>query len=62
VVQWHLQIQDYKRKSKDGGDTHHTRLEVHSWSVTYSDTTPMCNDYAAVCKQFAISALTCPPP
>ncbi|MTJ81252.1 MAG: hypothetical protein F8N37_09565 [Telmatospirillum sp.] len=60
-VKWRLQIQDYKRKSKDGGDTHHTILTVQSWSVLYSDTTPMCNDYAAVCKQFNIQPLVCPP-
>ncbi|MFV3073457.1 hypothetical protein [Niveispirillum fermenti] len=60
-VGWTLTISDYKRKSKDGGDTHPTTLTVESWSVTYEDGSILCRDYNAVCTQFGLTPMTCPP-
>lgn len=60
-VGWTLAITDYKRKSKDGGDTHPTTLTVESWSVTYTDSPFLCRDYNAVCGQFNLSPMPCPP-
>lgn len=60
-VNWTLTISDYKRKSKDGGDTHATTLTVQSGSVAYTDPTQLCADYASVCTQFKIPAQPCPP-
>lgn len=62
-VGWHLKISDYKRKTKDGGDTHDTYLLISSGSVLYTDPTPLCRDYNAVVKQFGISdPAACPLP
>jgi len=60
-VEWTLTIDDYKRKSKDGGDTHKTSLTVKSGSVTYQNPDQLCADYRSVCTQFKIQAQPCPP-
>lgn len=54
-VGWHLKITDYKRKSKDGGDTHPTSLTINSASVLYGDAGALCSNYNAVVKQFGLS-------
>jgi hypothetical protein len=54
-IGWHLKIQDYKRKTKDGGDTHDTYLQINCASVLYTDVAPLCRDYNAVVQQFGIS-------
>jgi hypothetical protein len=60
-VRWRLQITNWQRKSKDGGDTHPTNLLIHAGSVLYTDQTPLCADYNAVLKQFGITnAPACP--
>lgn len=53
-IGWTLKIEDYKRKTKDGGDTHNVSLDINSGSVLYTDLNQMCKDYNAVVKQFAI--------
>jgi len=52
---WSLSISDYKRKTKDGGDTHATTLQVNAGSVLYGDPGPLCSDYNSVVKQFELS-------
>lgn len=59
-VAWTLTISDYKRKSKDGGDTHPTSLTIKSGSVLYSDPATLCNDYNSVLKQFNIDPQSAP--
>lgn len=59
-VNWTLAISDYKRKSKDGGDTHPTNLTIKCGSVLYSDPGPLCANYNAVLKQFNIDPQTAP--
>jgi hypothetical protein len=62
-VRWRLQISDWHRKSKHGGDTHPTRLQIWAGSVLYSDVNSLCRDYNAVLKQFGIlRAPACPLP
>ena len=60
TVTWHLKINDYKRKSKDGGDTHKTSLTVTARSVLYGDPSTLCGDYNHVLKQFNIDPNTAP--
>lgn len=60
TVWWHLVIKDYKRKSKDGGDTHDTTLTIKSWSVLYGDPVALCRDYNNVLTQFKIDPNTAP--
>jgi hypothetical protein len=60
AVDWRLQISDYKRKSKDGGDTHPTVLTISSRSALYSDVGLLCQHYNAVLKQFGIDPSTAP--
>lgn len=59
-ISWTLNISDYKRKTKDGGDTHPTSLTIKSGSVLYSDPSTLCRDYNAVIKQFNIDPKTAP--
>ena len=62
TVIWKLSVQDYKKKSKDGGDKHQTSLTVKAWSVLYSDPDICCKNYNDVLKHFNIdpsSAPTC---
>lgn len=60
-VNWSLKISEYKRKTKDGGDTHPTVLIIHAGSATYNDPGTLCNDYDKVVKQFGLTgAPTCP--
>lgn len=60
AVDWRLQITDYKRKSKDGGDTHWTVLTISSRAATYSDVVLLCTHYFAVLAQFGINPTTAP--
>jgi hypothetical protein len=60
-VDWRLQIHDYKRKSKDGGNTHYTVLNVSARSCLYSDVNLLCSHYNAVLKQFGIDPAQAPP-
>jgi hypothetical protein len=59
-VNWRLQISDWQRKSKDGGDTHPTVLTVNARSVLYSDVNLLCQHYNAVLTQFGIDPQTAP--
>lgn len=59
-VSWRLQIQDYQRKSKDGGDTHHTVLTISSRSALYSDVSLLCRHYNSVLTQFGIDPAQAP--
>ncbi len=59
-VSWTLTISDYKRKTKDGGDTHPTNLTIKAGSVLYSDPGPLCSDYHSVLVQFNIDPSTAP--
>jgi hypothetical protein len=60
AVDWRLQISDYKRKTKDGGDTHPTVLTISSRSALYSDVGLLCQHYSSVLKQFGIDPSTAP--
>ena len=59
-INWHLTITDYKRKDKDGGDTHPTTLTIKAGSVLYSNPKDLCRDYSAVLKQFGIDPTSAP--
>lgn len=59
-VDWRLQISDYQRKTKDGGDTHPTVLTISARSVLYSDVNLLCSHYNAVLKQFGIDPSQAP--
>lgn len=60
---WTLKITDYKRKTKDGGDTHPTSLMVKSGAVLYSDPSVLCNDFRSVVQHFGLQTqLQCPVP
>lgn len=52
---WSLSISDYKRKTKDGGDTHATTLQVNAGSVLYDSPSQLCSNYNSVVKQFELS-------
>ncbi len=60
TVSWDLTIHEYKRKSKDGGDTHPTSLVINASSVMYSDPSVLCQNYHAVLKQFKIDPANAP--
>jgi hypothetical protein len=60
TIHWHLKIEDYKRKTKDGGDTHHTSLTVDACAVTYADAATLCADYNSILEHFGISKSTAP--
>ncbi|OSQ36757.1 hypothetical protein [Thalassospira mesophila] len=60
TVSWHLTIEDYKRKTKDGGDTHATYLKMNAWSVLYTDPGVLCQQYSSVLQHFAINAASAP--
>ncbi|MEQ5777509.1 MULTISPECIES: hypothetical protein [unclassified Thalassospira] len=60
TISWHLTIEDYKRKTKDGGDTHATYLKMDAWSVLYSDPGVLCQQYSSVLQHFAINIATAP--
>jgi len=49
-LQWRLQISDYKRKTKNGGDTHNTILDITAWSCVY-DNIDVLNAQVAWVKQ-----------
>jgi len=53
-VDWRLQITDWQRKTKEGGDTHPTVLNISARSALYSDVTLLCQHYSAVLNQFGI--------
>jgi hypothetical protein len=55
TVDWDLQISDYKRKSKHGGDTHSTYLGISARSVLYTDVVLLCNHYQSVVDHFQLS-------
>jgi hypothetical protein len=59
-ISWTLTISDYKRKTKDGGDTHPTSLTINAGSILYSDPSTLCADYNSVLKQFNIDPATAP--
>jgi hypothetical protein len=59
-VDWRLQISDWQRKTKDGGDTHPTILTISARAVLYSDVTLLCQHYNAVLKQFGIDPAQAP--
>ena len=59
-VNWNLAIRDYKRKSKDGGDTHPVSLTVRAGSVLYDDPKKLCADYNWVLATFKIDRSTVP--
>jgi hypothetical protein len=54
-VNWELKISDWKRKSKEGGDTHPTVLTIHAGSATYNDPSVLCADYNKVVRQFGLT-------
>jgi hypothetical protein len=60
AVDWRLQISDWKRKTKDGGDTHPTILTISARAVLYTDVTLLCQHYSAVLKQFGIDPTQAP--
>ena len=55
TVEWHLRIEDYLRKDKDGGDTHDTLLKVWSRSLLYYSPEDLCRHYDAVVQQFNLT-------
>lgn len=55
-IKWDLTITDYKRKTKDGGDTHPTNLTIRAGSVLYSDPATLCSDYNSVLQHFNIAS------
>ena len=59
-VDWRLQISDWKRKTKEGGETHPTVLTIGARSALYSDVSLLCQHYAAVLTQFGIDPSTAP--
>lgn len=59
-VSWTLNISDYKRKTKDGGDTHPTTLTIKAGSVLYADPGTLCANYHSVLRQFKIDPTTAP--
>ena len=50
-IDWHLTIADYKRKDKDGGDTHKVTIDLTARGVFYTDLT-VCDNYSTIYKQF----------
>ncbi|MBF0145337.1 MAG: hypothetical protein HQL84_05670 [Magnetococcales bacterium] len=52
TIDYSLYVHDYKRKSKDGGDTHDTKLNMSARAVLYTDPNVLCGNYHAVLKQF----------
>ncbi len=54
-INWELKIEDYKRKTKDGGDTHKTVLTLHAGSVTYSDPATLCGNYKLVVDHYKLT-------
>jgi hypothetical protein len=59
-VNWSLAIRDYKRKSKDGGDTHPVSLTVRAGSVLYDDQKKLCADYNWLLGALRIDPSTVP--
>ena len=60
-VRWTLKINDYKRKSKDGGDLHHTDLTVNAGSVQYDNPSTLCRDFYEVVDKFEITVVSSDP-
>eukprot|EP00727_Mastigamoeba_balamuthi_P010389 m51a1_g5973 putative peptidase m4 (597) ;mRNA; r:233904-236329 len=52
TIKWHLVIENYRRKSKDGGNATTTVLDISSRSVLYSDVATFKADYNAALQQF----------
>ena len=57
---WTLIITDWKRKTKDGGDTHPVVLSFSASSVLYDNPKNLCADYNAVLDHFGINKSTAP--
>lgn len=60
-VRWTLKINDYKRKTKDGGDTHHTDLTVDAGSVQYDNPKILCRDFYEVADHFKVDVKSSDP-
>lgn len=60
TVTWTLTVEDYKRKTKHGGDKHESDLTVKAWSVLYTDPDTCCKNYRAVLEHFKIDPTTAP--
>ncbi len=60
TTEWDLTVEDYKRKSKDGGDKHDTTLIVTAWSVLYTDPDTCCKNYNDVLDHFKIDKSSAP--
>ena len=60
-VRWTLKIDDYKRKTKDGGDTHLTNLTVDAGSVQYDNPNTLCRDFYAVADHFKLDVTATDP-
>ncbi|NVK17522.1 MAG: hypothetical protein HWE30_02370 [Methylocystaceae bacterium] len=54
TMTWTLTVEDYKRKTKDGGDKHDSSIDVKAWSVMYTDPSTLCANYNAVLDHFDI--------
>ncbi|MBF0110400.1 MAG: hypothetical protein HQL76_14630 [Magnetococcales bacterium] len=54
TLDYSLNIQDYKRKTKDGGDTHKTDLSMSARAVLYSEPDSLCRHYHSVLKHFGL--------
>ena len=61
TIQWSLDIEDYKRKSKDGGDTHKTQLDTVAWAVTYDSYAACQKDYNNLARKLNLASLNFPP-
>lgn len=59
-IDWHLVITDYKRKDKDGGDTHPTDLTISARSALYNDWDSIKDDYNKLAKQFSLAPINFP--
>ena len=47
-ISWELTIKDYKRKEKNGGDTHKVTITVSARGVFYDDICVLCRDYKEI--------------
>jgi len=59
-IDWHLKIKDYKRKDKDGGDTHPTDLTISARSALYNDWDSIKDDYNKLVKQYGLAPIDFP--
>ncbi|PSK99990.1 hypothetical protein CLV63_102117 [Murinocardiopsis flavida] len=54
TLEWEIEIKDYKRKSKHGGDSHRVILDIKSRSISYSGAagfSDMCEDNKYLTKE-----------